>query len=138
MDKPPPRSERERTRMATIASGVTSQTEPKPPTGGGEAQTMRALFKHHAGEGLQFDPRRPRPTPGPRDVLIKVQKVGICGTDRHIWEGDPWAASRIPVGIVTGHQLVGTVEAVGSAVTKYKPGRRGSAEGHITSWSDYN
>ena len=93
--------------MATIASGVTSQAEPKPPPGaGGKAQTMRALFKHHAGEGLQFDPRRPRPASGPRDVLIKVKKVGICGTDRHIWEWDPWAASRIPVGIVTGHEFV--------------------------------
>src|SRR5438876_527053 len=64
--------------------------------------TMRALFKHHAGEGLEFDAKRPKPVPGARDVLIKVKKVGICGTDRHIWEWDQWAAGRIPVGIVTG------------------------------------
>lgn len=100
--------------------------------------TMRALIKHHAGVGLQFVPNRPKPAPGPRDVLIKVNKVGICGTDRHIWEWDAWAASRIPVGIVTGHEFVGTIEAVGSAVTKYKPGLRVSAEGHITAWADYN
>ncbi len=99
---------------------------------------MRALIKHHAGVGLQFVPNRPKPAPGPRDVLIKVKKVGICGTDRHIWEWDVWAASRIPVGIVTGHEFVGVIEAVGSAVTKYKPGLRVSAEGHITAWADYN
>jgi threonine 3-dehydrogenase len=107
-----------------------------PPAKG--APTLRALFKHHAGEGLKFDAARPKPSPGPRDVLIKVKKVGICGTDRHIWEWDQWSASRIPVGIVTGHEFVGTIEAVGSAVTKYKPGLRVSAEGHITAGLDYN
>lgn len=99
---------------------------------------MRALYKHHAGEGLKFDPAREKPTPGPRDVLIKVSKVGICGTDRHIWEWDDWAAGRIPVGIVTGHEFVGVIEAVGNAVTRYKPGLRVSAEGHITAGIDYN
>lgn len=102
------------------------------------SSTMRALFKHHAGVGLKFDPARPKPVCGPRDVMIRVSKVGICGTDRHIWEWDAWAAGRIPVGIVTGHEFVGIIEQVGSAVTKYKPGLRVSAEGHITSWSDYN
>jgi threonine 3-dehydrogenase len=105
---------------------------------GGPSATMRALFKHHDGEGLKLDPNRPRPSPGPRDVLIRVKKVGICGTDRHIWEWDAWAQSRIPVGIVTGHEFVGTIEAVGSAVTKYRPGQRVSAEGHITAGLDYN
>jgi threonine 3-dehydrogenase len=99
---------------------------------------MRALVKHHAGPELQFTAERPRPVPGPRDVLIKVSKAGICGTDRHIWEWDPWAAGRIPVGIVTGHEFVGTIEQVGSAVTNYKPGQRVSAEGHITAWKDFN
>ena len=99
---------------------------------------MRALIKHHAGTELQFVSNRPVPTPGPRDVLIRVKKVGICGTDRHIWEWDAWAAGRIPVGIVTGHEFVGTIEQVGSAVTNYKPGQRVSAEGHITAWKDYN
>ncbi len=99
---------------------------------------MRALIKHHAGTELQFVSNRPVPTPGPRDVLIRVKKVGICGTDRHIWEWDAWAAGRIPVGIVTGHEFVGIIEQVGSAVTNYKPGQRVSAEGHITAWKDYN
>lgn len=99
---------------------------------------MRALYKHHAGPGLAFDPDRARPEPGPRDVLIRVSKAGICGTDRHIWEWDAWAASRIPVGIVTGHEFVGVIERVGAAATKYEPGLRVSAEGHITEWKDYN
>lgn len=99
---------------------------------------MRALFKHHAGVGLQFDPNRPVPQPGPRDVRIRVTKAGICGTDRHIWEWDEWAASRIPVGIVTGHEFVGVIESVGSAVTRCKVGQRVSAEGHMTRGIDFN
>jgi threonine 3-dehydrogenase len=99
---------------------------------------MRALVKHHAGPGLCFDAQRAVPVCGPRDVKVKVRKVGICGTDRHIWEWDSWAAGRIPVGIVTGHEFVGVIEEVGSAVTKYAPGLRVSAEGHITAWADYN
>lgn len=100
--------------------------------------TMRALYKHHAGPALKFDGARPKPAPGPRDVLIRVKKAGICGTDRHIWEWDQWAAGRIPPGIVTGHEFVGTIEAVGAAVTRYKPGLRVSAEGHITAGVDFN
>ncbi|GIK18448.1 MAG: L-threonine 3-dehydrogenase [Leptolyngbya sp. PLA2] len=99
---------------------------------------MRALIKHHAGEGLAFDADRARPEPGPRDVLIRVRRAGICGTDRHIWQWDEWAAGRIPVGIVTGHEFVGTIERVGSAVTRWKPGLRVSAEGHVTAGLDFN
>jgi len=98
---------------------------------------MRALIKHHAGPELRFV-ERPKPTPGPRDVLIRVTHAGICGTDRHIWEWDPWSAGRVPVGIITGHEFVGVIEAVGGAVTNYKPGLRVSAEGHTTRGKDYN
>lgn len=99
---------------------------------------MRALVKHHAGEGLRFTSDRPTPEIGPRDVLIRVRKAGICGTDRHIWQWDEWAAGRIPVGIVTGHEFAGVVEAVGDAVTRVRKGQRVSAEGHITAGLDYN
>ena len=98
---------------------------------------MRALIKHHAGPELQLTDR-PIPAPGPRDVLIRVTHAGICGTDRHIWEWDHWASGRIPVGIITGHEFVGRIERVGSAVTKYQPGLRVSAEGHVTAWKDFN
>jgi threonine 3-dehydrogenase len=101
------------------------------------SKTMRCLIKHHAGPGLQMA-ERPVPTPGPRDVLIRVTHAGICGTDRHIWEWDHWAAGRIPVGIITGHEFVGVIEKVGSAVTRFSPGLRVSAEGHITAGLDYN
>jgi threonine 3-dehydrogenase len=112
---------------------------PTPPTDNLDLPaTMRALVKHHAGEGLAYETERPRPSVGPRDVLIRVKKAGICGTDRHIWQWDDWAASRIPVGIVTGHEFAGEVAAIGDAVTKYEVGQRVSAEGHITAWTDYN
>ena len=98
---------------------------------------MRALIKHHAGPELKFVDR-PKPTPGPRDVLIRVTHAGICGTDRHIWEWAQWSAGRVPVGIITGHEFVGIIEGVGTAVTNYKPGLRVSAEGHTTQGKDYN
>lgn len=99
---------------------------------------MRGLIKHHAGTELKMMSDRVIPEPGPRDVLIKVKKVGICGTDRHIWEWDAWAASRIPVGIITGHEFVGEIVKVGSAVTRYEVGQRVSAEGHISPGTGYN
>lgn len=121
--------------VVQVAAPAPSQVPQRPA---GVSTTMRALIKHHAGPELQFVADRPKPAPGPRDVLIRVKKAGICGTDRHIWEWDAWAAGRIPVGIVTGHEFVGIIEEVGSAVTKYQPGLRVSAEGHITAWKDYN
>jgi len=100
--------------------------------------TMRCLTKHHRGVGLAFADDHAIPAVGPRDVRIKVKKVGICGTDRHIWEWDEWASNRIPVGIITGHEFVGYIESVGSAVTKYSVGQRVSAEGHMSAGVDYN
>jgi len=123
-------------------SSHAAELKPGPVLGASKSsnsgRTMRALVKHHAGPGLEYVTNRAVPTPGPRDVLIRVMKVGICGTDRHIWEWDAWAASRIPVGIVTGHEFVGMIEAVGAAVTRCAVGQRVSAEGHITAGMDYN
>jgi len=117
---------------------MTTATHPNPAGAPADTgRTMRALVKHHAAEGLQLVNDRPVPTPGPRDVRIRVTTAGICGTDRHIWQWDDWAASRIPVGIVTGHEFVGLVDTVGAAVTKFKPGQRVSAEGHMCSHTDY-
>lgn len=99
--------------------------------------SMRCLIKHHKGPELELT-QRPIPQPGPRDVRIRVSKAGICGTDRHIWEWDDWASSRIPVGIVTGHEFVGVIDAVGAAVTRFQPGLRVSAEGHTTKGVDFN
>ena len=99
---------------------------------------MRGLIKPAAAPGLEMVHDRPVPEPAPREVRIRVTKVGICGTDRHIWEWDDWAASRIPPGIITGHEFVGVIDAVGDAVTKYQPGQRVSAEGHMSDRMDYN
>lgn len=113
------------------------------------AGRMRALTKARAEVGLDFVPDRPLPRsesapdlppgePGPGEVLIRVKKAGVCGTDRHIFEWDDWAKSRIPVGIVTGHEFVGTIEKLGGGVTNCHAGQRVSAEGHITRFNDYN
>jgi len=109
---------------------------------------MRALVKARSAPELDFVTARPLPAsatapantpgePGPLEVLIRVKKAGVCGTDRHIWEWDDWARSRIPLGIVTGHEFVGIVERVGPGVTRVKPGDRVSGEGHITAGHDF-
>ena len=91
---------------------------------------MKALVKSRAEPGLWME-RVPVPEPGPNDVLIKVRKSAICGTDVHIWNWDQWAQKTIPVPMVVGHEFVGVIAETGSAVTKYHVGERVSGEGHI-------
>ena len=69
---------------------------------------------------------------GPDDVLIRITKTGICGTDLHIWEWDRWARRTVPVPLVIGHEYAGEIVAVGSNVRHLKPGQRVSGEGHVT------
>ncbi|NHA14742.1 L-threonine 3-dehydrogenase [Thioalkalivibrio sp. XN279] len=92
---------------------------------------MRALVKAKAEPGIWMQDI-PRPQPGHNDVLIKVRKTAICGTDMHIYNWDEWAARTIPVPMATGHEFVGVVEAVGSEVQGIQPGDRVSGEGHLT------
>ena len=94
-------------------------------------RTMTAIRKLKNEPGLWLQGDTPVPGIGPRDVLIAVTHAGICGTDRHIYEWDAWSRSRVAVGITTGHEFVGRVVAVGSAVTRTTVGQRVSAEGHI-------
>ncbi len=91
---------------------------------------MQAIIKARPEVGLELADV-PRPTPGPRDVLVRVSKTGICGTDRHIYEWDAWASGRIKPPLVAGHEFVGIVEDVGAAVQAVRPGDRVSGEGHI-------
>lgn len=91
---------------------------------------MKALVKKHAEPGLWMEDV-PEPEVGPMDVLIRVRKTSICGTDVHIWKWDPWAQKTIPVPMVVGHEFCGVVEAVGSGVTEVSPGELVSGEGHI-------
>jgi threonine 3-dehydrogenase len=92
---------------------------------------MRALVKAKAEPGIWMQDI-PRPQPGHNDVLIKIRKTAICGTDMHIYNWDEWAARTIPVPMATGHEFVGVVEAVGSEVQGIQPGDRVSGEGHLT------
>ena len=91
---------------------------------------MRALVKAEASPGLTLT-SVPVPSVGPRQVLIRVQKVGICGTDVHIYDWDRWAAGRVKPGTIIGHEFMGTVVKVGAAVRDVSVGDRVSGEGHI-------
>jgi threonine 3-dehydrogenase len=92
---------------------------------------MLALVKVDAGPGLRLQ-EVPRPDIGINDVLIRVHKTGICGTDLHIESWDPWAARTIHPPLVVGHEFVGEVVEVGSNVTDFHPGELVSGEGHVT------
>src|SRR4051794_37519252 len=91
---------------------------------------MRALVKAKAEPGLCLQ-AVPEPEIGINDVLIRVDRTGICGTDLHIANWDAWAQRTIPVGLVIGHEFVGDVVAVGSNVTGFAPGDLVSGEGHL-------
>ena len=92
---------------------------------------MDALIKQTAGVGLVLG-RVPVPEPGPGEVLIKVHKTAICGTDVHIYNWDPWAQQHIKPAMVIGHEYVGEVAQLGAGVTGLHVGQRVSGEGHIT------
>ena len=92
--------------------------------------TMKALVKSRPEVGLRME-EVPVPEPGINDVLIRILKTGICGTDLHIYNWDAWAQQTIPVPMVVGHEFVGRVERVGSNVTGFQPGDLVSGEGHL-------
>ncbi len=92
---------------------------------------MKALVKAKPEEGLWME-RVPVPEPGPTEVLIKVKKSAICGTDVHIWNWDEWSAGIVPVPMVVGHEFMGEIVELGTAVTDYHVGQRVSGEGHVT------
>src|SRR3954470_7623264 len=92
--------------------------------------TMKALVKARREPGLWMEDVAV-PEIGPNDVLIRTRKTAICGTDLHIYNWDDWAQATIPVPMVTGHEFVGVVAQVGSAVAGFKAGDRVSGEGHI-------
>jgi threonine 3-dehydrogenase len=92
--------------------------------------TMRALCKLRAEPGFTMC-EVPVPEIGPTEVLIRVEKAGICGTDHHIYDWDHWARERVHPPLVIGHEFMGHVAAVGDAVHAVRIGDRVSAEGHI-------
>ncbi|HNP34959.1 MAG TPA: L-threonine 3-dehydrogenase [Woeseiaceae bacterium] len=92
---------------------------------------MKALVKAKAERGIWMDDI-PRPAVGHNDVLIKVRRSAICGTDIHIYQWDDWARNAVPVPLTIGHEFSGEIVECGSEVTGLAPGDRVSAEGHIT------
>jgi threonine 3-dehydrogenase len=91
---------------------------------------MRALVKHADEVGLRLEDV-PEPEVGINDVLIRVDRTGICGTDVHIWEWNDWAKETVVTPLVIGHEFVGRIVEVGSNVTDFHPGDRVSGEGHV-------
>jgi threonine 3-dehydrogenase len=91
---------------------------------------MKALIKNEAGVGLSLRDV-PRPMPGVSDVLIRVLRTGICGTDLHIYGWDEWARQHVPVPLIIGHEFVGEVVEIGADVTGLSVGDLVSGEGHV-------
>ncbi|MBT8458334.1 MAG: L-threonine 3-dehydrogenase [Boseongicola sp.] len=91
---------------------------------------MKALAKTTPAPGLQMI-EAPVPEIGPDDVLIRINKTGICGTDIHIWDWDEWAAKTVPVPLITGHEFAGEIVELGRNATDLALGQRVSGEGHL-------
>ena len=91
---------------------------------------MKALVKRHSRQGLWLEDA-PDPKIGINDVLIKIARTAICGTDMHIYNWDSWAQATIPVPMVVGQEFVGHIVDVGSNVNDFRPGQLVSGEGHV-------
>jgi len=92
---------------------------------------MKALVKAKKEIGLWMEDV-PVPEVGPNDVLVKVRRASICGTDVHIWNWDEWSQRTIPVPMTIGHEFMGEVAELGSEVRGLEIGQRVSGEGHVT------
>ena len=91
---------------------------------------MKALVKRKPTSGLWLE-ECPEPAIGINDVLIKIKRTAICGTDMHIYNWDVWAQKTIPVPMIVGHEFVGEIVEVGSNVIDFSPGQVVSGEGHV-------
>lgn len=92
--------------------------------------SMKALVKARPEKGLWLQDL-PIPQPGDQDVIIRIHKTGICGTDIHIWNWDEWASKTVPVPLVTGHEFAGEIVELGRNVKGLSVGQRVSGEGHL-------
>ena len=91
---------------------------------------MQALVKRETGPGLWLE-EVPQPEVAAHQVLIKVRRMGICGTDLHIYNWDDWASKTVPVPLVVGHEFVGEIVEVGKDVQDFSVGEIVSGEGHV-------
>ncbi len=94
------------------------------------SRTMRALVKPAAAPGIELR-EVPVPSPGPGEVLVRLEKTAICGTDLHIYLWDEWSQRTIRPPLVIGHEFVGRIAEIGVGVSGYSEGQRVSAEGHV-------
>lgn len=92
---------------------------------------MKVLAKLKPEEGMWMS-EADKPDVGYNDILIKIKKTAICGTDVHIYNWDEWSQNTVPVGMTVGHEYVGVVADMGEGVRGFKIGDRVSGEGHIT------
>jgi len=97
-------------------------------------RTMRALAKTRPEPGAELIERR-IPTPGPGEVLLRMEAASICGTDYHLYRWDPWAAEVLRPPIILGHELAGRVVASGAGVTRVHDGDLVGVESHIVDWT---
>ncbi len=119
-------------------------SSPESRTGPAEALSaislpseMDALVKESREPGAAIR-RMPVPTPGPAEVLVRVEAASVCGTDVHIERWDAWAEENFgPTPLIFGHEMAGTVVAVGEAVTRVSVGQRVAAETHLVDWTCY-
>jgi threonine 3-dehydrogenase len=109
----------------TAATREVTRTTATPRT-----TTMKAVVKAKAGPGVEIHDV-PIPMVGPGEVLLRVLRAGVCGTDLHIWEWDDWARGRMKPPVTVGHEFVGEVVELGTGVTEVKLGERVSCESHI-------
>ena len=94
------------------------------------SKTMKALVKAKAEKGLWMQDV-PVPKIAPKEVLIKIERTAICGTDMHIYKWDDWAQNNVPIPLVTGHEYGGRVVEIGSTVRRVKVGDKVTGEGHV-------
>lgn len=112
--------------MTTPASTVTQPTTTTSTT----PRTMRAVVKATAAPGVQIR-EVPVPTVGPGQLLLKVLRAGVCGTDLHIYGWDRWSQDRLKPPVTLGHEFVGEILQLGEGVTEFRAGERVSCESHI-------
>ena len=98
---------------------------------------MTALEKSKPEQGL-WKVEAPIPEIGPDDVLVKIKKTGICGTDIHIWNWDEWAASTVPIPLITGHEFAGEIVELGRRVEGLRSGNAALAKGILLVWKADN
>lgn len=92
---------------------------------------MKALYKKEPKPGIWMKTDAPVPEIGRDDVLIRIKKTSICGTDIHIYNWDDWSQKTVPIGLITGHEYMGVIEKTGADVKHLAPGQRVTGEGHL-------